>query len=446
MRPFSRRFSMKLNTLTKVTTCEGGKAVAFSPFEELKRAVSACFLWENVFYEDGASLAQRIAALVPRCKPADVAALAVDLRTTGRIRHAPLLLVRELARYPAPPHLIRDTLFAVVQRPDELSEFLSIYWKDGKQPLTRQVKLGLALAFAKFNEYSLAKYNGGQAAIKLRDVLFMIHAKPKDEEQAALWKRLVDGTLAAPDTWEVQLSAGADKRATFERLIREGSLGYLALLRNLRKMAEVGVDEALVIHALLDGAAKSKALPFRFVAAGAAAPQWKATLSVAMQAAIKDHPRTTGKTVVLVDVSGSMDAAMSAKSDLTRLDGATALAMMLMAISPDCAVYTFSERLEKVASVQGFGLQEGILASQPHRSTYLGRAVTELNTLESYDRLIVITDEQSADAVPNPKGKGYVINVATDKNGIAQDAWTKINGFSEQVVKFIMEQECSTLS
>lgn len=438
---------MKLNVVPKVTTHEGGKAAAFPPFEELKRAVSACFLWENVFYEDGTSLAQRIAALVPKCKPADVAALAVDLRTNGRIRHAPLLLVRELARHPATvPHLVRDTLFAVVQRPDELSEFLSIYWKDGKQPLTRQVKLGLALAFAKFNEYSLAKYNGGQAAIKLRDVLFMIHAKPKDEEQAALWKRLVDGTLATPDTWEVQLSAGADKRATFERLIREGSLGYLALLRNLRKMAEVGVEEALIMSALLEGAAKSKALPFRFVAAGSAAPQWKATLGVAMQTALSDHPRMAGRTVVLVDVSGSMSSAMSAKSDITRFEGAAALAMMLMAISPDCVVYTFSRELAKVAPVQGFALYDAMQASQPMRDTYLGKAVKELQALEECDRLIVITDEQSADAVPAPIGRGYVINVATDKNGIAQGAWTKINGFSEQVVKFIMEQECSTLS
>jgi hypothetical protein len=220
----------------------------------------------------------------------------------------------------------------------------------------------------------------------------------------------------------------------------------LALLRNLRKMAEVGVEEALIMHALLDGAAKSKALPFRFVAAGSAAPQWKATLGVAMQTAIRDYPRMTGRTVVLVDVSGSMHAAMSAKSDITRFEGAAALAMMLMAISPDCVVYTFSEKLVKVAPVQGFALYDAMQASQPMRNTYLGKAVKELQALEECDRLIVITDEQSADAVPAPIGKGYVINVATDKNGIAQGAWTKINGFSEQVVKFIMEQECSTLS
>ena len=70
--------------------------------------------------------------------------------------------MRELARHPATvPHLVRDTLFAVVQRPDELSEFLSIYWKDGKQPLTRQVKLGLALAFAKFNEKNKRRCGSG---------------------------------------------------------------------------------------------------------------------------------------------------------------------------------------------------------------------------------------------------------------------------------------------
>ena len=72
--------------------------------------------------------------------------------------------------------------------------------------------------------------------MKLRDVLFLCHAKPKDEAQDATWKQLIGGTLPTPDTWEVALSSGADKKATWERLIAEKKLGALALLRNLRKI------------------------------------------------------------------------------------------------------------------------------------------------------------------------------------------------------------------
>jgi len=32
--------------------------------------------------------------------------------------------------------------------------------------------------------------------------------------------------------------------------------------------------------------------------------------------------------------------------------------------------------------------------------------------------LIVITDEQSHERVPNPKARGYVINVASFQNGV----------------------------
>jgi hypothetical protein len=78
---------------------------------------------------------------------------------------------------------------------------------------------------------------------------------------------------------------------------------------------------------------------------------------------------------------------------------------------------------------------------QPHSSTYLGQAVTTINQKETYDRLIVLTDEQSHDAVPNAKAKGYLINVAADKNGIGYGAWTHFDGFSEAIFDYIGENE-----
>jgi 60 kDa SS-A/Ro ribonucleoprotein len=61
---------------------------------------------------------------------------------------------------------------------------------------------------------------------------------------------LIAGELSAPDTWEVALSSGADKRAAWERLLREQKLGALALVRNLRNLREAGVEESLVVTAL----------------------------------------------------------------------------------------------------------------------------------------------------------------------------------------------------
>src|SRR6201996_2749747 len=247
---------MKLNILkfahlARPRTHEGAPAAAITPEQALRRSVLACMLWENEFYESGKTIAERIAALVPQVDANKVAALAVEARTAMKLRHAPLLLVREMARHATHRGLVAETLARVIQRADELAEFVAIYWKSGKQPLSGQVKKGLAAAFTRFDEYALAKYDRA-GAIRLRDVLFLSHAKPVDAAQAELWKRLIAGELVTPDTWEVALSAGKgeDKRATWERLLAERKLGALALLRNLRNMKDAHVDEKLVLNGL----------------------------------------------------------------------------------------------------------------------------------------------------------------------------------------------------
>jgi len=74
--------------------------------------------------------------------------------------------------------------------------------------------------------------------------------------------------------------------------------------------------------------------------------------------------------------------------------------------------------------------------------TQLGAAVKEVSRL-SHDRLIVVTDEQSADPVPEPKGLGYMINVASNRNGVGYGKWLHVDGWSDAVVRFITERERS---
>jgi len=221
-------------------THEGAVAQRVDPRRELRRTVLTCLLWEDTFYEQGNDIAERVAELVARNKPEDVAALACEARDKMQLRHVPLFLVRELARRKGAGRLVAETLEQVIQRADELGEFVALYWKARKEPLSAGVKRGLAAAFTKFDAYQLAKYNR-ESTVKLRDVLFLCHAKPENAEQAALWKMLVENTLESPDTWEVALSAGKDKRETWERLLRDNKLGGMAILRNLRLMLAAGL-------------------------------------------------------------------------------------------------------------------------------------------------------------------------------------------------------------
>ncbi|OAF09875.1 TROVE domain-containing protein [Bradyrhizobium centrolobii] len=436
---------VRLNKIVRAFTREGARATRFTPEMELKRALMNCLLWEDQFYEDGVSIADRIKALVSKVAPARVAQLAIEAREVMKLRHAPLLVIREMARNEKHRALVADTLAQVIQRPDEMTELLAIYWADAlgpmqqrkRQPVSAQVKKGLARALTKFDAYQLAKYDR-DGAVRIRDVLFLVHAKPKDAEQEKVWKQLVDGELASPDTWEVSLSAGKSKRETFERLIAERKLGGMALLRNLRLMQNAQVPRE-TIAGTIEAMRTDRILPYRFITAARYAPDFEPELEGAMLKSVKDHVRLPGRTRLLIDVSGSMFATLSAQSEMTRAEAACGLAILAREICDEVEIFTFSNEVVKVPPRRGFALRDAIINSQPHGGTYLGKAVAEID--RKGDRLIVFTDEQSHDQVPEPRARGTMVNVASYQHGVGHGAWTRVNGFSEAVVAWIAASE-----
>lgn len=468
-------------------THEGAPAARITPELELRRSVCSCLLWEDTFYESGQEIAARIASLASVVPPKVLSDLAIDARSHFHLRHVPLLLCGVLARTGSGSSIVSETIAKTIQRPDELSEFLAVYAKlNGvlpsavKKKLSAQVKKGLAAAFSKFDQYQLAKYfsQSGEkgAEIRGRDVLFLSHARPRDEQQKELFRRIATKESVqqgGADTWETALSSGADKKETFERQLRDKKLGYLALLRNLRNMTNAGVDIGLIREAILERRGARRVLPFRYVAAARACPQLEPAIDQALSEAVAELPLLPGKTVVLVDVSGSMRDKLSGKSDLTRMDAAATLASI---IHGDLRVFTFSAGIVEVAPRRGMAGVQVIVNSQPHSGTYLGQAIVALNgqapmvageawrrrssglitpgpfytqvtprrfPAVEMDRLIVITDEQSHDQIPVPNAsRAYLINVASNQNGIGYgDRWTHIDGFSEQVLRFIHEFE-----
>src|SRR5271163_688554 len=435
----------KINKLLRVFTHEGAKGKRFTPEMELKRTLMNCLLWEDQFYEDGVSLADRIKTLVPMVDPQRVAALAIVAREDMKLRHAPLLVVREMARHEKHRVLVADTLARVIQRPDEMTELLAIYWADAlgpmqqrkRQPISAQIKKGRARALTKFDAYQLAKYDR-DGAVRIRDVLFLVHAKPKDAEQEKVWKQLVEGELSAPDTWEVSLSSGKDKRESFERLIAEKKLGGLALLRNLRLMQKAEVPRGVIAGAI-DAMRTDRVLPYRFITAARYAPDFEPELESAMLKSIKGYARLAGRTRLLIDVSGSMFHPLSAQSEMTRAEAACGLAILAREVCDEVEVFTFSNAVVKIPPRRGFAMRDAIINSQPHGSTFLGKAVAGID--RKNDRLIVFTDEQSHDPVPAPKGNGYMINVASYQHGVGNGPWKRVDGFSEAVIAWIAASE-----
>lgn len=459
----------RLNTKPKFNevTHEGAKAAHINPEQALRRSVLSCLLWEREFYEEGEDISARIVKLCESVAPATIASLAIEARSTFNLRHVPLLLLSALARHARGNAIVSDTIEKVIQRADELSEFLVIHAKlNGVTPdklkgkISAQMKKGLALAFAKFDAYQLGKYDRANA-VRLRDVMFLSHPKPKDEAQASLWKQLVANELPVPDTWEVALSGGADKKETFERLMRDGKLGYLALLRNLRNMTEAGCDEGLIRETLLARKGADRVFPFRFIAAAKAAPKLEAEIDAAMVATLSQMPKLPGKTIVVIDVSGSMyGAQLSAKSDMNRALAACALGSIARELCEKPAIYATAgsdglrqHKTKLVPARRGMALTDaiyGLCRPLGGGGIFLKQVMDYLLAQEkTADRTIVITDEQdcgvgSEDSplAAKPFGKhNYIINVASAKNGIGYGQWVHIDGFAESVFRFIQEYE-----
>lgn len=457
----------RLNIKPKpIHTNGGARACRITPELQLRRAVMACMLFEKEFYEDGTTIAERIRQLVPIVHANVVAAIAVEARSEQKLRHVPLLIVREMARHDSHKGYVRSVLAQIIQRPDELCELLAHYWADGRTPIAKQIKLGLADAFKRFSEYQLQKWDK-KTSIKLRDVMRMVHPKPETQDQADLWKRLLDGNMKTADTWETNLSSTTDTRSKAERWTKllektvageKGHLGGMAMLRNIRNCDQAGVDPKL-IRAGIKAANYRVILPFRFIAAAKAAPKYEDAIDEAFLFTCTHIPKLPGKTVVIIDVSGSMyGGPMSEKSDMNRALAACALGAITRELCEEPVIYATAgndfRRVHKTALVpprRGMSLVDGIHdMCQPlgGGGIFLKQVMDYVTKEENNqaDRVICITDEQDCDFDANstpskaklfPGAKHYMINVASNKNGIGYGKWLHIDGWSESVIKYI---------
>lgn len=438
------------------TTHEGAPADRITAEQQLRRSVLACMLWEDSFYESGVSIADRIMQLVPQVDPIKVGLLAVDAREQWKLRHAPLWLVLAMARAGGTHRRYSGAVLAeVIQRPDELSEFLALYWdgtdrrKSPNRKLAAQVKKGIAKAFAKFDAYALGKYRGGGVA--LRDAMFMVHPKPQGAEAGAAYAALAEDKLRSKGTWERELSAGEgaktveEKRARWQRMLASHKLGALALLRNLRNMIEADVPQG-EIEAALERCNPERVLPFRFITAARYAPRLEPALEPLMLRCLEGREKLSGHTVLLIDHSASMRAKVSSKSEITRFEAACALSILARELCQRVTVIAFSELSWEIPPRRGFALRDA-LAQREFGNTRLGAAITAAVQQHKPDRLIALTDEESADPVPGivrPGLLGYMVNVSSSENGVGyKKGWHHVTGWSEAILDYITAVEAA---
>jgi hypothetical protein len=425
----------------------------------LRRLTLANLLWEDQAYVDGRTVSEQIAELIPKCEPVEVADLAIETRLAQKLRHTPLFIAAQMLKHNPHRQLVPYVLENVITRPDQITDFLAIYKRlNGKlKPLAKAAQRGLAEVFNKFNEYQFAKYDRN-GEIKLRDAMFLVHPKPEQGKEE-LFAKIASRTLDVPDTWEVALSTGKDKKATWERLIEEKKLGALALLRNIRNMKEAGVSHN-VIRKGLNGINSGMLLPTNFLAAIKLNPEYSSDIEAVMLKQYANLPKLSGKTLFVVDVSGSMECVVSDKSQFQRKD--VAMAMALLAAN-QCEEYELVVTAGNDSS--GGGAHEHI--KNPARGLQLFNQIREANprvgrggiftrqVLEwsaknlgtDFDRIIVFSDSQDCDRInrtPKPFAtNNYIVDVSSHQNGINyRGIWTaEISGWSEHFLTYIASLE-----
>jgi hypothetical protein len=319
---FSRK---RKSTGTEMTINRaGGEAYRTSAEYRLASLLMTNFVTDQYYRTTSKSL-KELQALINEVDPGFSARAAVYARHEFGMRTithvAAAMLSKRLSGY-AEARAFYDR---IVSRPDDMLEITAALRAIDGAKLTNGMKKGFAAAFDRFDGYQLAKYRAADKAVKLVDMVNMVHPVPTQRNAEAL-QMLVDGTLVNTQTWEAKLSAAgmeatsdedkaSRKTAAWSELVKEGKLGYFALLRNLRNLLEQAPDLVpLICEQLTDEVRlrKSKVLPFRLLTAykqikdiTPEARLVRSALETAADLACANMP-TLENTLVVVDNSGSM--------------------------------------------------------------------------------------------------------------------------------------------
>ncbi|ROI04385.1 TROVE domain-containing protein [Chryseobacterium sp. G0240] len=433
---------MKFNFLRKenrvVMNYGGAKAYVMTPAEELYSAVVTTGLSDTTYEKENDRLG-RIRSLIKQNDPEFVAKLAVYARKNMHLRSIPLVLTTELAKQFSGTDLVSRTVDGVVQRADEITELLAYYQiangrTDTKKlnKLSKQIQKGLGKSFNKFDEYQFAKYNR-KAEVTLKDALFLVHPKAKDEDQQTIFNKIAGDMLETPYTWEVELSMlgqkkfadDEERRSAFkgkwEELIFSNKLGYMATLRNLRNILEAGVSpEAMlkVCRYISDEKAvgNSKQLPFRFLAAYRELKSTDSPYVSSVLEALEDAVWVSAKNikgfgfntsvVIAADVSGSMQKPVSRKSKVLLYDIGLLMSMILQSQCNNVVTGIFGDRWLRVPmpkngilrNVGAFYKREGEVGYSTN-----GYLVLEdlIRRKEKADKVMLFTDTQMWDSTGN---------------------------------------------
>lgn len=396
----------KFNQSTKgsniTTNISGHKAYKIDDKTKLVTMVLTTMFGEAKYYGDNTN---ELIKLAENSDMEFLSKLAIYARREMNMRSVSHALTAVIAKHGK--EYIKQTVADVVLRADDITEILSVYIVMYGKPIPNGLKKALATALCKFDEYALAKYKGTSKAISIRDVLRLVHPKPKNKEQEILFGKVINDELEIPYTWETELSSKGNTKEVWESLIDSDKVGYMALLRNLKNIINAeptNIDKVFDKLQNKEQVLKSKQLPFRFYSAyqrlskeGKASSKIFDVLETAIEHSTSNIEKIKGKTLIAIDVSGSMAMQLSQRSDVSCSDIACLFASMANKICDDAIVVSFDTALRKVAlSTKGGIIQNAKSIDVNGGGTDIALPLTYiLKEKIKVDRMILFSDNEA---------------------------------------------------
>jgi hypothetical protein len=447
-------------TKADTSTFEGGQGWKKDYRTDLFLRASASFNdGSDKFYESGYKRDETLRQLAQHAAVEDFqwfAEFVHWLRRTANIRTAALMIAADGVKARLDAGLVSDVpadqygptnrrvIDSVLYRADEPGELLAYWMAQYGRRIPKPVKRGVADAVQRlYNERSMLKYDTASHGVRFGDVLNLVHATPDAAKpwQGDLFNHALDrrygNVVGIPDTlhvlhanfalredprleswlnpeflskagmtWEDALSAvgsKVDKAKLWEAMIP--SMGYMALLRNLRNFDAAGISNQLANKVIIklvseDEVAKSRQLPFRFYSAykNTSSLRWSHALETALDLCLANVPELPGRTLVLTDTSGSMGAQMSGKSNIMCLEAAGLFASALAQRNAGRVdLYQYADYAAPLDVPKGgsvLRMVDGVLknANRVGWGTDIAGAIR--STYQGHDRVIIFSDGQ----------------------------------------------------
>lgn len=451
------RVTSPVTTTGAATTALGASGFSRSPLSDLYLLSVSNLVTDEMFHEGKDPRNERYVDLLRQTallEQENVTEMLPWLRSDGYMRSASVLGAAEVAKTLCDQHRyegVEDMVDGVLQRADEPGEFLAYWfsiagkaWPKRYLPVKRALKRAVVRLYT---EFSYAKWDKPNRDYRFADIIDIVHPAPKAQWQSDLFRYILDrrhgrtGTvtdamgmtysakqwrqiagvtpgnpvLLQPDfirdaglTWENILSALGSKMD--KKLLWEAATHIMApgaLLKNLRNFDENGIsDEAADrVSAVLtngDRVRGAKVFPYQFLSAYRAAPslRWGHVLERGLAASLENVPVLKGKTLILVDRSPSMFPGHSFstphKGQITLADQAALFGTSLAVKAQDATLVEFGGKSNRVNVPRGASVLKTVDSFTPGGISYTDiPAAVQANFTSEYNRVVIITDEQS---------------------------------------------------